>query len=166
MGARKSIVNERDVDWKEEVSPCGTSRFFRKKLGAEAGGRDLGCTLYRIPSHAHAWPRHYHAANEEALYVLSGEGTLQIGEETVGLAAGDYVALPAGEAYAHRIVNDSEQDLLFLCFSTMVHPDIAVYPDSNKVGVFVGAAPGGPSEESTMKKFFPLDAEIEYWDDE
>jgi hypothetical protein len=35
----------------------------------------------------------------------------------------------------------------------MVEPDMIVYPDSGKVGVFGGAAPGAPNEKRTSRTF-------------
>ena len=160
------VVNESGLAWQEETSPDGRSRFFRKKLAAAAGGREIGCSLYRIPPHKHSFPRHYHAANEEAIYVLSGAGTLLVGDAEVALRAGDYAALPVGPEHVHKVLNDSDQELVFLCFSTMVGPDVVVYPDSGKVGVFAGSAPGGPEAERVLKKFFPLHAELAYWEGE
>ncbi len=77
-----------------------------------------------------------------------------------------YVALPAREEAAHQVVNDSAMVLRHLCFSTMEAPDVMVYPDSGKVGIFGGAAPGGPEEERTFSKFLRTDAEVGYYDGE
>ncbi len=38
-----------------------------------------------------------------------------------------------------------------------------VYPDSGKVGIFGGAAPGGPKEKRTFSKFLRGDAEVDYY---
>jgi uncharacterized cupin superfamily protein len=62
--------------------------------------------------------------------VLEGSGTLRIGEEEISVSEGDYVALPARAKAAHQIVNDSEVVLRYLYFSTMVEPDVIIYPDS------------------------------------
>ncbi len=48
----------------------------------------------------------------------------------------------------------------------MEAPDVMVYPDSGKVGIFGGAAPGGPEEERTFSKFLRTDAEVGYYDGE
>jgi uncharacterized cupin superfamily protein len=163
---RDHVIHEGDLPWQEEAAPGGRGRFFRKKLGSAAGGRALGCGLVRIPPRTRSWPRHWHSANEEAVYVLAGRGTLHVGDEALALRAGSYAALPAGAELAHRVENDSDEELVFLCFSTMVAPDVVVYPDSNKVGVFVGSPPGGPPEAVTLKRFLDLAAEVPYWKDE
>jgi uncharacterized cupin superfamily protein len=100
--------------------------------------------------------------------VLEGSGTLRIGQEgeEVEVSQGDYVALPVGADGAHQLVNTSSAALRHLCFSTMVRPDVMVYPDSGKVGVFGGAAPGAPKEERTFAKVLREDAEVGYYDNE
>ena len=41
-----------------------------------------------------------------------------------------------------------------------------VYPDSDKIGLFAGSAPGGPKEKRTFSKFLRGDAEVEYYEGE
>ncbi len=160
-----NVVSTGDLEWMEQ-SHGERFGFKRKSLGAANGGEKLGCSLYEVPSGKRAWPRHYHLANEEALFVLEGRGTLRIGDREAAISQGDYAALPAGEAGAHQTINDSDAPLRYLCFSTMVAPDVMVYPDSNKVGIFGGAAPGGPKERRTFGKFLKADAEVGYYDGE
>jgi uncharacterized cupin superfamily protein len=119
-----------------------------------------------VPPGRRAWPYHYHLANEGAIYVLYGSGTLLIGGREVEISRGDYVALPIGEAGAHQIFNPSDEPLRYLCFSTMVEPDIAAYSDSEKIGLFAGAAPGSPQEERILQKYLRADAEVGYYDGE
>jgi uncharacterized cupin superfamily protein len=98
--------------------------------------------------------------------VLEGSGTLRLGGEEIWVSEGDYVALPARAEAAHQLINSSEAVLRYLCFSTMVELDVMVYPDSGKVGIFGGAAPGGPKEKRTLSKFLRSDAEVGYYDGE
>jgi|TARA_Y100000310_G_C20700453_1_gene829258 quercetin dioxygenase-like cupin family protein len=56
---------------------------------------------------------HEHAEKEEVYLCLEGSGKLIMGEETAGFAKGDLVTIPAGDF--HKVVNDSEADLVFLC---------------------------------------------------
>ena len=98
--------------------------------------------------------------------MLEGSGTLRIGGEEIEISEGDYVALPARAQAAHQIINDSGAVLRYLCFSTMVEPDVMIYPDSGKVGIFGGASPGGPKEERTFNTFLRGDSEVGYYDGE
>ena len=156
-------TNVEELEW--STTERGETSFRRKQLAEAAGGEDLGCSLYELPEGGRSWPYHYHTGNEEALFVLAGEGTLRLGGERVPLSAGDYVALPADERGAHRVVNDSEGTLRYLVVSTMDEPDVTVYPDSEKIGVFVGSPPGGRDERSVHGYYRRADA-VDYWDDE
>jgi len=156
-------VNEGDLDW--TTLDEGGMRLRRKKLGEAVGGDRLGCSLYELPAGERSWPYHYHTENEESIYVLAGRGRLRIGGESVSLEAGDYVALPADESGAHRVVNDSDELLRYLMTSTMDDPEVTVYPDSEKVGVFVGSPPGGEGERSVHGYYRSEDA-VDYWTDE
>ena len=166
MARTDLVVNQEDLEWATETSTDGEVVFHRKKLAAQTAGRALGCGIYRVPPQSRSWPRHYHTANEEAIYVLSGTGSLLVGDAELPLRAGDYVALPTGADHAHKVVNETDTELVFLCMSQMVEPDVVVYPDSGKVGIFIGAAPGGPPEDATLKTFLKLDATVDYWDGE
>ncbi|MFB6078629.1 MAG: cupin domain-containing protein [Halarchaeum sp.] len=138
-------VNDADVEWQETETE--RMRFRRKKLGAAAGGEDLGCSLYELDPGEAAWPYHYHAANEEALYVLSGAGVLRVGDETYALERGDYAAFPTGAEGGHAVANDGEQTLRYLVISTMKEPEVVRYPEGEGVGVMVGGAPGASERD-------------------
>jgi len=156
-------VNAADLEW--TTLERGDTEFRRKQLGEAADGDRIGCSLYELPPGKRSWPYHYHTQNEEALYVLAGEGALRIDDERTSLAAGDYVALPADETGAHRVVNDGEEPLRYLAVSTMDDPEVTVYPDSEKLGVFVGSPPGGRDGRS-LHGYYPTDAAVDYWEGE
>jgi len=165
MDRPSSVIHEESLKWTEQ-SHGRTYRLRRKQLGAAAGGRKLGCSLYEVFPGCRSWPYHYHCANEEAIYVLEGTGTLRIGGKEVGISKGDYIALSASPEGAHQVINTSDKPLRYLCFSTMVEPDVVVYPDTGKVGLLAGAAPGGPKELRTLNMFLRTDANVDYWEGE
>lgn len=165
MKSRTNVIQQDELPWIE----AGHGAHFhclRKQLSAAAGGQKIGCSLYELAPGKCAWPAHYHTANEEAIYILEGSGTLRLGAREIPVARGDYVALlPVAEA-AHRLTNTSERVLRYLCLSTMVEPEVTVYPDSNKIGIFVGAAPGGPKDQRRLARSLRADAEVDYWEGE
>lgn len=163
--ADEQIVDATDLDWTDVDH--GERAFRRKQLGEATSNDSLGCSLYELSDGKRAWPRHYHTGNEEAVFVLEGEGTLYLGPEGEEhtLSAGDYVALPADERGTHEIEGDAG-GLRYLVVSTMNEPDITVYPDGEKVGVFAGSAPGGEGDERTLSGYLDKTAELPYWDDE
>lgn len=154
MNEHRNVANERDVEW-AEVSHGERFAYRRKSLGA---------SIYEVPPGKRAWPRHFHLANEEA--ILEGSGTLLLGDEEIPVSKGDYATLPAGEEGTHQLINTSNANLTYLCFSTMDVPDVMVYPDSDKLGVFGGAAPGGPKGKRTFGKFLAASPEVGYFDGE
>jgi uncharacterized cupin superfamily protein len=160
------VVRSKALEWTPESSPSGIVAFQRKKLGAAAGSEKLGCSLMELAPGKRSWPRHAHFTNEEALYILKGTGKITLGDKEIAVAAGDYVALLPGQENVHQTINDAEEPLVYLCFSTMVEPDLTLYPDTSKVGVFAGAAPGGPEKQGTFKGFFRLNEALDYWEDE
>jgi len=159
------MVNESDIGWDEMIHG---ERFAnrRKQLGKAAGGREIGCSLYEIPPGKRPFPYHFHTANEEAMYVLSGSATLRLAGREVPVREGDYVAFPVGPAGAHQVVNDTDRPLRILMISTMLEPEVSVYPDSEKIGVFAGSAPGGDPTVRTVFAFLPEAARVDYWQGE
>ena len=152
-------INADEIEW--STLERGETLFRRKRLAAAAGGEDVGCSLYELPAGRRSWPYHYHTANEEALFVLEGAGSIRLDGEMYSLEAGDYVALPADESGAHRVINDSEGPLRYLMVSTRDEPEVLVYPDSDKVGAMAGAPPGGDGR--TVEGYFRRDDAVDYW---
>jgi len=156
-------VNENDLEWTDldQQGMC----VRRKQLGEAAGGQALGCSLYQLPAGERSWPYHYHTANEEAIFVLGGEGTLRTEDGERALRSGDFVTLPADESGGHQLHNDGDDPLRYLAVSTMNEPDVTIYPEMEKVGVFVGAPPGGRSERP-FHGYYSIDDDVDYWEDE
>ncbi len=128
-------TNINDVEWME----FGNGKTFtshRKGLTPRMGGQGIGCSAFKVGPGKSAFPKHAHLANDEAIFVLKGKATMHMGDDTFEVKEGDYVPLPKGEAYAHRLVNTSDDDIEYLCLSTMIPVEVVFYPDSNKTGVF------------------------------
>ena len=150
------------VSWEEGADYAGRC----KQLAAAAGAKQLGCRIIQLEPGKRPWPAHYHLGNEEAIYVLKGKGSLRLGKDTFAVKAGDYIALPASPDLAHQLRNDGDEVLEYLCMSTMNPMDVVGYPDSKKIGVIAGAAPGANPEERLVSAFFPEDAKVPYWQGE
>ncbi len=156
-------TNANELEW--TTLERGETFLKRKQLGEAAGGDRLGCSVYELPAGRLSWPYHYHTANEEAIFVLSGTGRLRLDGELLALTEGDYVTLPADERGAHRVINDSDGSLTYLAVSTMNEPDVTAYPDSEKIGVFVGSPPGGRGNRE-IHGYYRIDESVDYWTDE
>ena len=108
-------------------------------IGEAIGAKKLGYNLTVCPPGKKVCPFHNHHINEEMFFILEGEGILRFGEEEYPLRKNDVIACPPGKRnVAHQIINTGQTDLKYLAISTLERGDICEYPDSNKVGVFVG----------------------------
>jgi len=85
------IINRSDVS-EIEVRE-GDIAFRRRRLGAAAGCRRIGASVYVVPPRARQMPVHVHGDEEEIFYVLSGSG--------LGFEKGDAYAVSPGDAVVH-----------------------------------------------------------------
>ena len=135
------VVNEADVPKKTLLDRFGEEDLkhgadgiahvynsTRQPLAKAAGAQKLGCSLMEVaPGGCTAFPYHAHAANEEAVYVLSGEGLMRMPAGDFSVTAGDYVSFLVGEAHAHQLWNfHTSLPLRYLCLSTEIDPDVCV----------------------------------------
>ena len=161
---KNNVANIDSLEWQPHEH--GDFAYYNKKLAAAVGGEKLGTTLYKLMPGKKCFPYHFHYANEEAVFVLEGSGTLRMNNKMMAIKQGDYMAFPVGADYAHQIINTSQNPLIFLCISTMKHPDVVEYPDSNKVGVNAGVAPGGDPAQAKLKARFRKQEAVDYFDGE
>lgn len=150
------------TDWDTSEDRPGY-QWERLRLARRLGGEMLGASVYLIHPGQKSFPYHCHHANEEMLIVLEGRVTVRTpdGEEEAG--PGDALIFERGPSGAHQLVNHTTEDARVLMMSTMVSPEITEYPDSGKVGVFPGRAPGGGRGES---RFLDGQAVVDYYDGE
>jgi uncharacterized cupin superfamily protein len=103
--------------------------------GKAVGGKDLAVRLFELPPGERLCPYHYEYV-EEWLIVMVGEVKVRIPSGVESLTAGEVMCFPAGAEGAHKVWNDSQQPARIVMFSQDSTPAVAVYPDSDKVGVW------------------------------
>jgi uncharacterized cupin superfamily protein len=101
----------------------------RQALGDAGGLNDFGINLLRLPSGAWSSQRHWHNAEDEFVYVLSGEVTLVADEGEQVLRAGDCAAFPKNQANGHHLINKSTGPAIVLEIGTRSTEDVCEYPD-------------------------------------
>jgi uncharacterized cupin superfamily protein len=102
---------------------------MRKRLGNGVGLDQFGVNLTTLRPGAASAQRHWHAAEDELVYVLSGEVVLcEDGGETV-LRPGDAAAFKAGVANGHCLINRSATDAVYLEIGTRAKHERVEYPD-------------------------------------
>ena len=101
----------------------------RKRLGNAAGLDQYGVNLCRLKPGAASSQRHWHAHEDEFVYMLEGEAVLaEDGGETI-LKPGDAVGWKAGVPNGHRLINRSSRDAVFLEVGTRSRVEAVDYPD-------------------------------------
>ena len=111
--------------------------YYRKKFIPFGGAKNSLVSVYEIPPHKSAYPYHFHHNNEETFYILNGEGVLRTPDGDRKVTAGELLFFPTGPAGAHKLTNCSDtENLVYIDFDVVHDVDIAVYPDSNKIGVW------------------------------
>lgn len=104
---------------------------IKRALGRQFGLDQFGVNLTELAPGAATALRHWHAREDEFVYVLDGEATLitEAGEESLG--PGDCVGFKAGVADAHCLVNRSERPVWILEIGSRNRDDRVEYPDAD-----------------------------------
>jgi len=110
----------------------------RLDVGRALGSTELLMFVYDIAPCASSSPYHYEY-DEEWLLVVDGTVVLRAPDGEHTLERGDLVRFPRGPAGAHKVMNRSESPARTLLFSRVGGGlAVAVYPDSDTIGVFAG----------------------------
>ena len=138
---RPEIVHDDDDP---EGFQTGYDRF-----GPKIGAAQLGATIYEMPPGQALCPYHYEYPEEEWVIVLEGTATLRHPGGEDQLEPGDVVCFPTGPEGAHQLKNTgSEGNVRVMMLSTQADLNVAVYPDSDKIGVF----PGNEADELFVER--------------
>ena len=127
-------------------------------IGRAAGGKELSVKLFEVPPGQSLCPYHYEYV-EEWLFVLDGELIMRLpgGEEQIG--RGDVICFPAGPEGGHKVTNRGQAPARIVMFSSAHEPSVAVYPDSDKMGVWTG----NDADHVMLRR---ADAHLQYFDGE
>ena len=123
-----SVKVEVSTGYPEPFRSAVTGRL-RQRLGNVAGLDQFGVNLTRLKPGAQSAQRHWHAAEDEFVFII--EGTLVLCEndgETV-LKAGEAAGFKAGVANGHWLINRSGEDAVYLEIGTRAEREQADYPD-------------------------------------
>jgi len=123
---------------KEYTHPLNANAVRQTRtLGDIAGLGNLGVHLVRIEPGRETTEFHFHHAEEEFLYILSGRGIAEIGGEETEVGPGDFVGFPASGP-AHRMRNPGPDDLIYLMAGERRFGDVVDYPRKGKRALKVG----------------------------
>lgn len=131
------------------------------RIGPDAGAEKLGYNLTVVPPGKRAFPYHLHHKLEEMFFIIEGEGTLRYNGKEYPLQEGDIIACPPGPSTAHQIINTGKGELKYLSVSDAGGPEIAEYPDSNKVGILCGTF-----DSPALRMFVKKESGVDYFEGE
>jgi uncharacterized cupin superfamily protein len=128
------------------------------RVGDAAGGSDNTVKAFEIPPGQSICPYHYEY-EEEWLLVLEGDVQLRTPAGERPLARGDLACFPAGPDGAHKVTNQGALTARVVMWSSAREPSVAVYPDSDKIGVW----PGHDGDHVMLRRG---DGGVDYYDGE
>ncbi len=101
----------------------------RKRLGNAVGLDQFGVNLSTLKPGAASSQRHWHAAEDELIYVLQGELVLCEDGGEIVLRPGDAAGFKAGVANGHCLINRSSADAVYLEIGSRSAREHVEYPD-------------------------------------
>jgi len=113
-------------------------------LARASGAQKLGYNITAVPPGKQAFPLHNHRANDGTLLALQRTGEIRISENPYPIHPGDVIAFPpGGKETDHQTVNSGSEQFRYHAVSTILSPELVVYPYSAEFGV-LAEIPRGP----------------------
>ena len=128
----RTIVNLDDVQADVVDRPRVARR--RRELGRAAGAQTSSLHWVQVTPGKLAHPEQCHSLEEKIFVVLSGSGTLLLGDEEIAVGPGHVIGRPAGTGVAHTFRAGGEQ-LTFLAYGSLERGDICYFPRSGKIAL-------------------------------
>jgi uncharacterized cupin superfamily protein len=103
----------------------------KRPLGDLFGLTNFGANLTHLAPGAVSALRHAHSRQDEFIYILKGHPTLHTDEGHTPLAPGDCAGFAAGSGNGHRLVNETEEEVVYLEVGDRTAGDEVAYPDED-----------------------------------
>jgi uncharacterized cupin superfamily protein len=102
----------------------------RRALGEAAGLNDFGVNQLTLLPGAWSSQRHWHSAEDEFVFVVSGEAVLVTDDGETLLRSGDSAGFPKGVTNGHHLINKSSAPAICLEVGTRAKGvDLCTYSD-------------------------------------
>ena len=108
---------------------AGFDKRIKRAIGDAGGLTQFGVNLTTLEPGGVSSLRHWHAKEDEFVFILEGEVMLVTDSGEEPLSAGMAATFPAGVADAHQLVNHSDAPVTYLEIGTRAAEDEATYPD-------------------------------------
>jgi uncharacterized cupin superfamily protein len=103
----------------------------KRPLGDVFGLTNFGVNLTRLVPGGSSALRHAHSKQDELVYILEGNPTLHTDEGFTPLSPGMCAGFKAGTGNGHRLLNDTDADVLYLEVGDRTPGDQGSYPDDD-----------------------------------
>lgn len=101
-------------------------------LSVAGGITQFGAYLDTLDPGAWSSFRHWHSAEDEFLYLLSGRATLRDDDGMTDLMPGDALCFRRGDPNAHHLTSRSTEAARWLIVGTRAAGDVCTYPDDHR----------------------------------
>ena len=113
----------------------------KQALGNAVGLSKMGINQVKLPPGSWSSIRHWHANEDEFIYVLEGEITLITDEGEQTLGPNTVAGFPAGIQNGHHLINNSDAAAVYLEVGSRPDHDHVTYPDvdlqlKKEIGVY------------------------------
>jgi len=115
------------------------SEVYLRRLAETVGLQRAVVTMARVPPGKESFAYHAHKGDEEWLYIISGRGRAEIGDQTFEVGPGDFMGFPT-PSIGHHLTNPYDEELVYLMGGERGRVDMAEFPRFGKHLVFAGGA--------------------------
>ena len=109
----------------------------KRPLGEHFCLTNFGVNLTHLAPKAVSSLRHAHTRQDEFIYILQGHPVLHTDEGRTQLAPGMCAGFKAGTGNAHRLINESSEEVVYLEVGDRTPGDEGNYPDDDLKALLV-----------------------------
>jgi uncharacterized cupin superfamily protein len=109
----------------------------KRPLGDLFGLTNFGVNLTRLTPGGVSALRHAHSKQDEFIYISQGHPTLHTDEGQTPLSPGMCAGFKAGTGNGHRLINETEEDVVYLEIGDRTPDDEGSYPDDDLKALMV-----------------------------
>jgi len=119
--------------------PFASQMTGRRKqpLGDLFGLTNFGVNLTRLTAGGVSALRHAHTKQDEFIYVVQGYPTLHTDEGRTRLSPGMCAGFKSGTGNGHRLINETEEEVVYLEIGDRTPGDEGNYPDDDLKALMV-----------------------------
>jgi uncharacterized cupin superfamily protein len=126
------VPSRKGSNYPEQFKALVAGRI-KQRLGDAAGLTNFGVNLVKLAPGSRSALRHWHARQDEFIYVLEGEIALITDEGTQILKSGMAAGFPSGEANGHHLINQTDTLAVYLEIGDRTPNDEVYYPDDDLI---------------------------------